>query len=83
MKNKLHYKPVGRFASTTVLSPLLLAAALMGTKPIEAHPEAAGYSFKPIAFLGGPAPGRGHLHERLRAQRHQQSRRIGIHRGPD
>src|SRR5437016_12460100 len=59
MKDRLQHKPAGRLASMTVLGPLLLVAALMRTEPIEAHPQAPGYSFKPIAFLGGPAPGGG------------------------
>src|SRR6266496_3237998 len=59
MKTRLHHKPAGRSASTTVLGPLLVAVALIGSS--ESQAQAAGYSFKPIAFLGDPAPGGGNF----------------------
>jgi hypothetical protein len=57
MKNKSDYQSVARYAPGRVLGALILAAALLGTKPDQAQAQATGYSFEVIAFLGDPAPG--------------------------
>jgi hypothetical protein len=52
MKTQQTIKP------SAVLSPLLVAVALMGIQPRHAAAQ-NGYKFTPIAFLGDPAPGGG------------------------
>jgi len=56
MKNRLHHIHVGRLASGTILSPLLMAAALMGMKPMNVM-AATDFQFTEITVPGGITPG--------------------------
>ena len=56
MKNRLPHKHVGRHASANILSPLLVAAALMGMRPISVM-AAPDFQFTEITVPGGITPG--------------------------
>ena len=56
MKNRPHHQHAGRLASGKTLGPLLMAAALMGMKPMNVM-AAMNFQFTEITVPGGITPG--------------------------